>query len=75
LCTCGFWPAQHLDAAFKDDSSQQRVRWLRKRYDDASTNVDKLETTQEIIDHVDKLGVIRLRNGRPAETERTGDIP
>jgi hypothetical protein len=75
LCTCGFWPAQHLDAAFKDDSSQQRVRWLRKRYDDAGTNVDKLETTQEIIDHVDKLGVIRLRNGRPAETERTGDIP
>jgi hypothetical protein len=74
-CTCFFWAAQRPDSAFADESSPARVKWLRKQVADQSSNPISISTPGEIIQHVDKLGVVRVRNNRHVETERTEDIP
>lgn len=74
-CTCGFWPAQRPDMAFKDDTSAVQVDWLRKVYADTTLpGATDMTKPTEVIDHVDELGVVRLRGGRAVETERTQDI-
>lgn len=73
-CTCSFWAAQRPDSAFKDDTSTTRVRWLRKKVNDP-TGSQGFITVEQLVEHVDKLGVVRVRNQRPVETERTEDIP
>jgi hypothetical protein len=75
LCTCGFWAAQRPDTAFKDDVSNDLVRWLRRVAADVAGTQGQLATPQDIIDHVDQLGVVRKRSARQVETERTQDIP
>jgi L-lysine epsilon oxidase C-terminal domain/L-Lysine epsilon oxidase N-terminal len=75
-CTCGFWPAQRPDQAFKDDTSALQVDWLRKQYADTTLPAaSEITQATEVIEHADELGVVRVRNGRAVETERTQDIP
>jgi hypothetical protein len=73
-CTCSFWAAQRPDSAFQDDASTTRVRWLRKKVNDP-TGSQGFITVEQLVEHVDKLGVVRVRNQRAVETERTEDIP
>ena len=73
-CTCSFWAAQRPDSAFKDDTSTTRVKWMRRRVNDP-TGSQGFVTVEQLVEHVDKLGVVRVRNQRLVETERTEDIP
>jgi hypothetical protein len=73
-CTCTFWAAQRPDSAFRDDTSTTSVKWLRSRVDDP-TGSQGFITVEQLVEHVDKLGVVRKRNQRLVETERTKDIP
>ena len=73
-CSCGFWAAQRPDTAFRDDTSTTSVRWLRNRVNDP-TGSQGFVTVEQLVEHVDKFGVVRMRNQRLVETERTEDIP
>jgi hypothetical protein len=73
-CTCSYWAAQRPDSAFKDDTSPTPVKWLRKKVNDSTGSQGEI-TVKQLIEHVDKLGVVRVRNQRAVETERTEDIP
>ncbi len=74
-CTCSFWAAQRPDSAFKDEHAAPKVKWLRKRVEDTSTTPVSIGTNAELIQHVDKLGVLRVRSQQVVESERTNDIP
>lgn len=52
------------------------MKWLRKKVADTSGDTSQgiLSKPKEIADHVEKLGIVRKINGRPAETERDEDI-
>ena len=75
-CTCGFWPAQRPDTAFRDATTPVKVNWRRRRVADVGGGAAGLLTTkQDFVDHVHALGILREENGRIIETERTNDIP
>lgn len=75
-CSCGYWAAQRPDTLFKDASSSEMVRWLRKKVDDPSGAVGGLIVSSgDLAAHVDELGVGRKTGGRDVERERTKDIP
>lgn len=76
ICTCSFWAAQRPDTAFRDTTTDVELGWLRKKVADINGGVfGELETTEDFIEHVYKLGVLREQNGRVIETERDNDIP
>lgn len=75
----GYW-AEHLPPeAFLDEDSSVGVQVFRKQYADHSPDAVQLsrETGDEFEQHVDKVGVVRLRGGKKVETERGpgDDIP
>lgn len=74
ICACWFWAAQRPDTAFKDETSSTEVRWLRREVNDPAGSHGFINVEQ-LVEHVDKLGVVRVVNQRPVETERTDDIP
>ena len=75
ICSCAYWAAHRPDTAFRDETSTEVVTWRRKTVSDATgSNGGGLDSAQEYIDHVDKLGVIRRKDDRLYETERDEDI-
>lgn len=73
-CECNYWPAQRPDSAFRDETTPVKVKWIRKRAADSGGALGMLTTKKDFVDHVDKLGILRERNGRVVETERDNDI-
>lgn len=75
ICTCSYWAAQRPDAAFRDSSAQEMVKWLRKSAADEDGSDGVLSGTREFIDHVYELGIHREQQHLKIETERDNDIP
>lgn len=74
-CTCGFWPAQRPDSAFRDATTPVKLKWPRRRAADVGGTLGLLTTKRDFVEHVHELGILREENGRVIETERTNDIP
>lgn len=74
-CTCTYWAAQRPDFTFPDDTSTTQVHWLRKEAANHNPGAPQLTSANDIINHVDKLGVLRDHGNRVVETERTDDLP
>jgi hypothetical protein len=70
----GYW-AEHLPReAYLDEEEQTAVQVFRRQYADTSPNPATLDTGDEYDQFVDRIGVVRFRNGKLVETERgTGD--
>jgi len=66
----GYWSEHLPDRALLDDDGQTVVRVFRKEYSDTSFSAETLETGEDFSQSVDKIGVVRWRNGRKVETER-----
>jgi hypothetical protein len=66
----GYWSENLPPQAFLDDNSSTIVQVFRKQYSDHSGNAEQLETGNDFERHVDKVGVVRVRNGKHVETER-----
>ena len=68
LCV-GYW-GEHLPTeAYLDEDTSQIVAVYRKEYADFG-GTHLVETTEDFVKHVDEVGVVRLRNNKPTETER-----
>ena len=66
----GYWN-EHLPAnAYLDEQTSVPVNVFRKRYADTGTSSESLESADDFDKHVDKMGVVRIRNGKKVETER-----
>lgn len=76
-CTCNWWPNTRPDVAFRDQPQGPEVNWLRREFDEDGRDPPggTLTTRQDIVRHVDKLGIIRKQNDKPVEKERNNDIP
>lgn len=76
-CTCSFWPNSRPDVAFRENANQTEFQWLRREADEAGGNPPSgvLSTRQDIVRHVDKLGIIRKQDDARLEKERNNDIP
>ena len=73
----GYW-SEHLPTdGYLDEDSSIGVELFRKEYDDYSASSGSLRTGDDFTDHVDKIGVARIRNSKRIETERDpgDDIP
>jgi hypothetical protein len=73
----GYW-TEHLPIdVFLDEDSSIAVKLFRRRYADHDSDAATLETGDDFDRHVDKVGVTRIRGGKPIETEREpgDDIP
>jgi hypothetical protein len=66
----GYWPAHLPPRAFLDENTQTEVRFFRKRYTDQTPGAETLKTPEDFDNHIEKMGVVRLRNARLVETER-----
>ena len=66
----GYWN-EHLPAnAYLDEQTSVPVNVFRKRYADTGTSSESLESADDFDKNVDKMGVVRIRNGKKVETER-----
>ena len=68
-CT-GYWAEDLPTLAFLDEANQTPVRVYRKEYSNFSASAPKLTNGDDFERHQDKIGVVRLVNGRQIETER-----
>lgn len=66
----GAWTEYLPTVAFLDEDARVQVEVHRKRYDDHSPFADTLVTGDDFERHVDRIGVVRIRNAQPIETER-----
>lgn len=73
----GYWTEHLPTEAFLTEDSSTIVRVFRKEYADHAPDAPELTSAQDFVDHVDKVGVLRLREGKRVETERGrgDDIP
>lgn len=73
----GYWSEHLPNEAFVAEDSSTVVRVFRKEYANQDEGSPTLSSAQEFVDHVDKVGVLRLREGKRVETERANgdDIP
>jgi hypothetical protein len=68
-----FWK-DHVPAdVFQSENSSTQVRLFRRQAADTSTSADRLTTGNDFL-QIDQIGVVRLKSGKPVETERGGDI-
>jgi hypothetical protein len=68
-----FWK-DHVPAdVFQAESSSTAVRLFRRKAADTSPSADRLTTGNDFL-QIDQIGVVRLKSGKPVETERGGDI-
>ena len=68
----GYWSENLPTNAFLDENTQTQVSVYRKRYSDTIVfdPSDQLDTGDDFERHQDKIGVVRIVNGKPIETER-----
>lgn len=66
----GYWSENLPPQAFLSENSSTIVQVFRKEYADHSSGAEQLETGNDFERHVDKVGVVRMRNGKQVETER-----
>ena len=66
----GFWAEDLPTDAFLDEANQTSVFIYRKKYSDFDGSGESLSDGDDFERHQDKVGVVRLVNGRPIETER-----
>ena len=66
----GYWTEHLPTQAFLDEQDQASVRVYRKIYADRSATADTLKKGDDFERHQDKVGVVRMKIGRPIETER-----
>lgn len=73
----GYWSENLPEEAYLDEDSSIPVQVFRKTYADHSPGADSLTTGDDFADQVDKVGVVRLIDSKPVETERDpgDDIP
>jgi hypothetical protein len=66
----GYW-TEHLPIkVYLDEDTSTLVDLFRRKYADTGLSVTELSTPDEIHDHIDQIGVVRLRNAKKVETER-----
>jgi len=66
----GHWAEDLPLEAFLDEANQTRVEIYRKKYSDFGGSSGTLSDGDDFERHQDKIGVVRVVNGRPIETER-----
>lgn len=68
----GYWSEHLPETAFLDEDSSVQIKVFRKEYSDHSPGARQLNRSNgdEFERHVDKVGIIRLRNSKKTETER-----
>jgi hypothetical protein len=68
-CT-GYW-TEHLPVeVYLDESTSTAVNLYRRQYAATGPNPARLTTGDDYDQHVDKVGVVRIRNAKKVETER-----
>jgi hypothetical protein len=66
----GYW-VEHLPIeVYLDEDTSTSVSLFRRKYADTGLGVTELTTGDDFNDHVDQIGVARLRNAKKVETER-----
>ena len=66
----GYW-VEHLPReVYRHEDTSVVVDLFRRTYADNGTSVTEISTPDEIHDHIDQIGVARLRNMKKVETER-----
>jgi hypothetical protein len=66
----GYWAENLPLTAFLDEDNQVSVRVYRKQYSNFSASAPRLRHGDDFERHQDEIGVVRLINGKPIETER-----
>jgi hypothetical protein len=66
----GYW-AEHLPReVYLNEGTSTIVKEFRKQYADTSPTAATLTTADDFDQHIDQMGVARLRSGKKVETER-----
>lgn len=68
-CT-GYWSENLPEDAYLDEDTNVGVNVYRKKYADHSSFADRLTNGDDYERHQDKIGIVRIRGGKPIETER-----
>jgi hypothetical protein len=66
----GYWTEHLPETAYLDEATSVPVQLFRLTYAEHSQGANVLTDGIDFVDHVDQIGVARMRNGKLIETER-----